>query len=65
MVNVFVFLGHFWPRLPTIKVFIFEHFLAKDANGESFVFSLSFLAKDTNGKSFCFFLVIFCQGYQR
>jgi len=79
--KVLVVLGHFWPRLPTAKVFVFSwSFLAKVINGESFVFS-SFLAKDTNGESFgwpwsflakvtnsesfCFFLVIFSQGYQR
>jgi len=45
----FFFLGHFSPRITTVKVFDF----------------LAFSAKDTNGESFCFFLVIFGQGYQR
>jgi len=35
----FVFLGHFWPRIPTVKAFVFSWlFLAKDTNSESFVF---------------------------
>ena len=29
-------LGYFWPRLPTVKVFAFLAFSAKDTNGESF-----------------------------
>ena len=33
MVKVFVFLGHFWPRLPMVKVFDFLAFSAKDTNG--------------------------------
>ena len=52
MVKVLVGLGHFWPRLPMVKVFDLLAFSAKDTNSESFVFSLSFLAKDTNGESF-------------
>jgi len=70
MVNVFVFLGHFWPRLPTIKVFIFEHFWPRMPmvkvlfflchfwpriqTVKVFVFSWSFLVKVTKGKSFLF-----------
>ena len=54
MVKVFVFICHFWPRLPMMKVFDFLAFSAKDTNGESFVFSWSFLAKVTNGERFGF-----------
>ena len=37
-----------------VKFFDFLAFLAKDTNGESFVFSWSFLAKVTNGERFVF-----------
>jgi len=48
----FVFLGHFWPRLPTVKVFVFHgHFWprllllatsAMNTNDESYVCDLRF-----------------------
>jgi len=48
-VKVFSFLGHCWPRIPMVNVFVFW----------------VFLVKVTNGEIFCFFLVIFGEGYQR
>jgi len=60
--EVFVFLGHTSPRLPTVK-FCFFIIFDQGYQQWKFVFSWPFLAKDTNGKSSWFFLVIFGQDY--
>ena len=60
--KVFVFLGHIWSRLPTVKFYVVLALLAKHTNGESFGWSCSFLAKDTIGESFFFQSFFFTNG---
>jgi len=63
MVKVLFFLCHFWPRIQTVKVFVFSwsfflfflcHFWPRIQTVKVFVFSWSFLVKVTKGKSFLF-----------
>ena len=59
------FLGHIWPRIPTVKVFDLWAFLAKDTNCESFCFFLVIFVQGYQQWKFWLFLVIFGQGYQQ
>jgi len=65
MAKAFFFLGHFLPRITTVKVFDFLAFSAKDTNGESFCFFLVIFGQGYQRWKLYFFLVIFGQGYQR
>ena len=53
-VKVLIGLGHFWPRLPTVKVFDFLAFSAKDTNGERCFFHGHFWPWITTVKVFDF-----------
>jgi len=64
MVKVFVSLGHFWPRITTVKVFDFEHF-GQEYQWWKFCFFFVIFGQGYQRWKLCFFLVIFGQGYQR